>query len=32
LMDFKKMSLKIRWGCISRSWRQEFFRNDIGDH
>jgi hypothetical protein len=19
-------------GCISRSWRQEFFRNDIGDH
>jgi hypothetical protein len=28
----KKMSLKIRWGCLSQSWRQEFFENDIGDH
>jgi hypothetical protein len=32
LMDFKKMILKIRWGYLSWSWRQEFFKNDIGDH
>jgi hypothetical protein len=25
LMDFKKMGLKIRWGCLSLSWRQEEF-------
>jgi hypothetical protein len=24
-MDFKKMGLKIRWGCLSLSWRQEEF-------
>jgi hypothetical protein len=31
LMDFKKMGLKIRWGCLSLSWRQEeFYKKGIG--
>jgi hypothetical protein len=29
---FQNEILKIRWGWTSRSWRQEDFIKDIGDH